>query len=65
MPQTDDKVYFSDGSDRYLDWSTHHGNECDLEIGQGDDAASIELTWPEFERITQAMLLTVHNRRAS
>ena len=65
MPQTDDdKVYFNDGSDRYLDWSVHHDNGCDLEIGQGHDGANIELSWPEFERIAQAMLLTLNKRRA-
>ena len=66
MPETDDgdKVYFNDGSARYLDWSTRHGNGCDLEIGQGGDAASIELTWTEFERVTRAMLLTLTNRHA-
>jgi hypothetical protein len=62
MPQTDDGAIFFDGTSgtgRYADWSVNTGGGCNLEIGQGNDATGIDLTWAELAQLTTAFQATL------
>lgn len=49
---------------RYIDWSVSDDNSRRFEVGDDNDAVSIELTWPEIERLQRALTLLLLERES-
>jgi len=66
--EDDGAIAFDD--DRYIDWSTNVRDSDDeetgrwFEIGDGEDATCIPLSWADIERLQRALTLALINRKS-